>query len=103
MKLQKRNNKKALSYISAAKQWPENLGVGKPYDSDIDERLEDWFAYENYTKMRNEVDANLMLNKILSFRPQKTIYINTFSSANNLVTAWAMQSTGSPGHFSLVF
>ena len=37
-----------------------------------------------------------MLDKILSFKPQKTAYINTFSSANNLVTAWAMQQSGQP-------
>jgi len=91
-----RNYKKALTYISTAKQWPDNLGVGKPYESDIDERLEDWLAYENYNKLGNEVAAKKVLTKILSYRPQKTFYINTFSSANNLVTAWAMQRTGKP-------
>jgi tetratricopeptide (TPR) repeat protein len=31
-----------LISISAARRWPENLGVGKPYDEDIDARLEDY-------------------------------------------------------------
>jgi len=38
--------------------------------------------------------AQEKLERILSFKPQKTAYINTFSSADNLVTAWAMQISG---------
>ncbi|HXB91407.1 MAG TPA: hypothetical protein VNU72_03925, partial [Puia sp.] len=36
--------KKALNFIEAAKQWPENLGVGEPYAADKDLRLEDWMS-----------------------------------------------------------
>jgi predicted Zn-dependent protease len=86
--------RKALTYINIARQWPENLGVGKPYDSDIDERLEDWLAYECYTKLGDDTAAWEKLDKILSFKPQKTAYINTFSSANNLVSAWALRLSG---------
>ena len=32
----------AMSNIQDARLWPENLGVGKPYPEDIDERLEDY-------------------------------------------------------------
>jgi hypothetical protein len=32
----------ALKRIAAAREWPENLGAGKPYPEDVDERLEDW-------------------------------------------------------------
>ncbi len=31
----------AAALIAAARLWPERLGAGKPYDADIDERLED--------------------------------------------------------------
>lgn len=34
------NTKAALASIDKAKLWPENLGAGKPYDDDIDLRLE---------------------------------------------------------------
>jgi hypothetical protein len=34
--------KEAASLVSAAREWPERLGEGKPYDADVDERLEDW-------------------------------------------------------------
>ena len=48
--MQKKNYKKALQFISASKLWPLNLGVGKPYDEDIDMRLEDWMSYLIYEK-----------------------------------------------------
>ncbi|WP_018612177.1 DUF5107 domain-containing protein [Segetibacter koreensis] len=78
---------KALQYIDSARIWPENLGVGKPYSEDIDERLEDWLAYESYTKQGNATAAKEMLDKILS-KPANG------SSVNNLVSAWALQKTG---------
>ena len=40
--IQSKNYKAALNVINASKQWPENLGVGKPYDEDIDSRLENY-------------------------------------------------------------
>ena len=30
--------------VDAARLWPENLGAGKPYTENVDERLEDWLA-----------------------------------------------------------
>ena len=37
-----KNYKAALNSIAMARRWPQNLGVGKPYDADIDARLEDY-------------------------------------------------------------
>lgn len=78
---------KALQYITAARLWPESLGVGKPYSEDIDERLEDWLAYESNTKQGNDQAAKKMLDKIISKSKENQ------SSINNLVTAWALQKT----------
>lgn len=38
----KRRYDAALKSIKASEEWPENLGVGKPYDDQIDKRLEDY-------------------------------------------------------------
>jgi predicted Zn-dependent protease len=92
--MEKRNYKKALQYIAASKQWPENLGVGKPYDEDIDERVEEWLAYESYARQGNEQTARQMLDQILAFEPYKNENGNVFPSVKNLVTAWALQKTG---------
>ena len=91
--MKKKDYSEALKYITAARQWPENLGVGKPYESDIDERLEDWLAYQNYLKLNNEQAAQQMLTKILSVMPSNDNE-NISSSSNNLVSAWALQKTG---------
>ncbi|HKG68358.1 MAG TPA: tetratricopeptide repeat protein, partial [Segetibacter sp.] len=82
------NYDKALQYITSSRLWPENLGVGKPYEEDIDERLEDWLAYESYSKQGNAVAAKKMLDKILSKSP------GMVASVNNLISAWALQKTG---------
>jgi hypothetical protein len=34
--------KDAATLVAAAREWPERLGEGKPYQADVDERLEDW-------------------------------------------------------------
>ncbi len=88
--LKNKRYEKALEYIAAARLWPESLGVGKPYSEDIDERLEDWLAYESYAKQGNDKAAKEMLDKILS-KPQENK-----PSINNLITAWALQKTGKP-------
>ncbi|MEO6723112.1 MAG: DUF5107 domain-containing protein, partial [Ferruginibacter sp.] len=87
--MKKKNYNEALNYITAAKQWPENLGVGKPYDSDIDERLEDWLAYENYNKLNNEKAAQEKLDKIIA--AAYSVGDGNNSSVNNLLSAWALQ------------
>ncbi len=97
--LQLMNDKKyqqAITKIEASKLWPENLGAGKPFDSEIDERLEDWLAYQSYTKLGKKDAANQSLNKILSFNPYNRDNGNPYASPNNLVSAWAMQKSGKP-------
>ena len=92
--MEKKNYKNALQYIAASKQWPENLGVGKPYPEDIDERVEDWLAYENYVRLGDKEAARQMLDVILAFKPYKDESGNIIPSVKNLVTAWALQKTG---------
>ncbi len=92
--MKKHDYKKALTYINAARQWPENLGAGKPYDEDIDARLEDWLAYQNDLHLENDSQARQMLDKIIAFH--KGLNGNYYSSANNLITAWALKKTGKP-------
>jgi len=40
--ISKGNMETAKQKIAEARLWPRNLGVGKPYDENIDARLEDW-------------------------------------------------------------
>lgn len=89
------NYTKALPLINDAKKWPQNLGVGKPYDENIDERLEDWMSYLCDTKLGKPQLAALFLKKIVGFVPKIENTVINFFSANELITAWAIEKTGS--------
>ena len=85
--------KKALPFIKAAQLWPENLGSGKPYDEDIDTRLEDWMNYLCLQKTNNTTDATRFLQRIIAFNPKIDNTVSNFFGANHLVTAWALEKT----------
>lgn len=89
--MKSKNYKKALQFITDSKLWPENLGVGKPYDEDIDVRLEEWMSYLCYRQMKNTNEAEKSLQRILQFIPQVDNTVSNFLPANHLVTAWALK------------
>lgn len=87
--------KKALQFIADAKLFPENLGVGKPYDENIDERLENWLDYQCYNSLGNKEMASKSLQKIVAFQPKVDNTVMNFLPANQLVSAWAIEKTSS--------
>lgn len=87
--------KKALQLILDAKLWPENLGVGKPYGEDIDERLENWLNYQCYTSLGDADKAKSALQNIIAFNPKVDNTVMNFLPANQLITAWAIEKTSS--------
>ncbi|MBS1668230.1 MAG: DUF5107 domain-containing protein [Bacteroidetes bacterium] len=92
--LERKKYAKALSFVDQSKQWPENLGVGKPYDDDIDLRLEYWISYLVYQKTNKKVLAETMLQKIIGFNPEIENTIRNFVPVNALVSAWAYEQLG---------
>lgn len=62
--MNRKNYKKAIVSINKAKDWPERLGAGKPYDEDVDERLENFLLYQCYTKLGDRVKAADAMEKI---------------------------------------
>jgi Tfp pilus assembly protein PilF len=93
MELKNKQYEKALEFISGAKLWPQNLGVGKPYDEDIDERLENWLNYQCYVSLGNKTAASQSLQKIIAFTPKVDNTVMNFLPANHLVSAWAIEKT----------
>ena len=89
--MKNKNYSKALSFINDAKKWPENLGVGKPYQENIDERMEDWLSYLCYKKTGKHQQAKQSLEKITSFKPRIENTVSNFLPANDLITAWAVE------------
>lgn len=57
--------KKALNFIAKSRIWPENLGVGKPYDTD--ERLPDFMESLCQKALSNKTKAAGLENGIRSF------------------------------------
>jgi predicted membrane protein len=65
--------------------------VGKPYDEDIDTRLEDWMNYLCYQKLNKTAWADDMLKRIIKFEPRVDNTVRNFLPANALVTALAFE------------
>jgi len=86
MKTHKYRN--ALESIDRARQWPGNLGVGKPYL--VDERLENFIALQCYKKLKDNRSVKEMVNKITN----KDGQANLSSDANDFLTAWLLKEEG---------
>ena len=57
--------KNVTEYLIKARSWPENLGVGKPYNTD--ERIEDYLLALNLKKSGKKTRANELFEKIINF------------------------------------
>jgi len=82
---------KALGRIAASRLWPENLGVGKPYPEDVDERLEDFLQAACLDKLGKKDQAAALREKML-----KSIPPADASPTNALVLALTHKSAGGP-------
>ncbi|MGV8134881.1 MAG: DUF5107 domain-containing protein [Mangrovibacterium sp.] len=78
----------ALRMIDEARQWPENLGVGRPYV--VDERLEDFIALQCYKKLGNANSAKLMQQNVMNFEAED----NLSSGINDFLSALVLKETG---------
>jgi Tfp pilus assembly protein PilF len=93
--MKKKQYKNALRFIADAKLWPTNLGVGKPYQQDIDERLENWLNYLCYSSLGDINAASQSLQNIIAFTPKIENTVMNFLPANQLISAWGIEKTSS--------
>jgi hypothetical protein len=76
----------ALLDVEQSKQWPENLGVGKPYNEDIDLRAEDYLTARCYEKLNNKAQSTIYYNKVkqqdeqFGIAPKDEIYEKIFKT-----------------------
>ena len=87
--LQKGKPDKAVEHIEMARQWPENLGIGKPYDTE--ERLEDLLTVVALQKSKKNALAEEYMNRIISPLNQQSI-----KSTDDFITALALKKAGKP-------
>ncbi|WP_345955757.1 DUF5107 domain-containing protein [Mucilaginibacter sp. PAMB04168] len=82
------NLQQALHYINEARQWPENLGVGKPYE--VDERLEAFI--ESYISLlKNGVNSTELTQYIIDYRKN---HPGTPYSSNDFLSMYLMNVLG---------
>jgi hypothetical protein len=85
--MEKGKYSQAISSIEKARQWPENLGVGKPYEADIDERFEKFLQAMCLEKMKKKPEADKIYSALTT---EKT----SVQNANLLINALALRKTG---------
>jgi len=85
------NWQKALKHIDEARQWPESMGVGKPYE--VDERLEDFI--ELYCLQKSGRPANNSLLTAIAYYRDKDI--DTPYSSNDFLSIYLLLQNGEFG------
>lgn len=85
--LTRKNYKQSVRAVAASKEWPENLGVGKPFDEMIDSRVENYLEARNCAGQGNKQQAVALLEQVAGYNPSH------FVSAN-LLTALALRELG---------
>lgn len=86
--LKDKNFKSALTSIGKARQWPENLGAGKPYDDMIDLRLEKYLEGLSYEGLKQKEKAHEKFTEVASISQRSGNQIL------DLITAMALKKTG---------
>lgn len=77
----------ALQRVSAAREWPEHLGAGKPYPEDVDERLEDYLAARCLERLGRTTEARRQIDRLANAGQAKP-------GLGRLLSAIALQATG---------
>ncbi len=82
--LKKNENEKALEVLKKSKEWPENIGVGKPYDPD--ERPQDFLTALTMERMDKPEQRNELLTRIVD-KTNITIKTNSLNHLFGLLAA----------------
>lgn len=77
------NPKAALKRIDEALEWPENLGVGKPYDDLVDTSFEDLLRAVAYARLGDSAKAQETLAKLYDSDGSKVEFFKTATTKVN--------------------
>jgi hypothetical protein len=77
----------ARAFVAAARAWPERLGAGKPYDADVDERLEDWLLADVFARDGALPEARSIWTRLVSAQQQR-------GTMSDVLPLWALQRLG---------
>ena len=74
--IQKRSFDKAIGILNSSKEWPENIGVGKPYQPD--ERAQNFMLAFAFSEIGNNEKANSLFEEVAAYT-KKHIDNNSFN------------------------
>jgi tetratricopeptide (TPR) repeat protein len=105
---EKQKFEEAIETIKKARLWPENLGVGRPYD--VDERIEDFLEAENLLRLNKTDKAHELYERIITYSHENEgrysstdfLYLislkrlNRDEQANSFLARWQNEKPGDP-------
>lgn len=91
--LEQRNNSRAISILKKSKEWPENIGVGKPYSPD--ERNQDYLLALAF-KYIGETEKNLGLLKHIAEYTENHISNNSLNHLYGLLALRKLDDAALP-------
>lgn len=83
------NYESAMKSVEDSKKWPENLGVGKPYDNMIDNRLENYLEAKVAKKQGDRQKELEILSLVANYK-----FSREYFESGNLLSALALQELG---------
>ncbi|MFC2125384.1 DUF5107 domain-containing protein [Bacteroidota bacterium] len=89
--IEKKDFNRSINVLMNALEWPENIGVGKPYDPD--ERRQHYLLAYCYQQQNNESESTAFLKKVTSYT-QTTLQKH---SPNHILGLLAMRKLGLTG------
>lgn len=87
--LQKKNYKQASAAVEKSRLWPENLGVGQPYDEDMDDRLENYIQAMIFAAQGNNEKAGELYESVASYAVSDKYFLSA-----DLLSALALKELG---------
>ncbi|MDD4592591.1 MAG: DUF5107 domain-containing protein [Parabacteroides sp.] len=95
--LKRKRYAQAIHSVGDAKEWIENLGVGKPYDADMDERIENYLMAVILEKQGKVAEAASYYRKVTDrgISGRKSV-------SNELLVAIAMKKLGNTKQANLI-
>lgn len=96
--IEKKKYKEAIVKLERSKEWPENLGVGKPFDPD--NRMQDYLLALCYEKLGRQQDAKSLQDEILSYTAVH--YVGGNREYNNLFALLIFHQRGSNDQANLL-
>ena len=87
--LSHKNYKQVVKSVETSKEWPENLGVGKPYDNMIDNRLEDYLEAKAAAGQGDSRKTSALLAAVADYTRSRSHF-----ESGNLLSALALRESG---------